>query len=149
MEIFRRGRKLGFARKLRKRQTVQENILWTLLRNRGLHRLKFRRQEVIGPYIVDFLCMQYRLIVEIDGASHRDRKKYDAYRDDYLWALHYRILRFTNTQIERQLPRVLDVILETVQGFPTKHAPSPLSESSGIFCRTEERKMEEGEGVRG
>jgi very-short-patch-repair endonuclease len=89
---------LAFARQLRRRMTVAEEVLWRSLRGSGFDGLKFRRQVPIGRYVVDFLCLQHRLIIELDGAPHeKEAQKYrDAIRDTYLRAQGYRILRLPN-----------------------------------------------------
>ena len=63
---------VGFARNLRQKHTDAEKALWTKLRNRELQGVKFRRQHPIGPYIVDFVSLQERLIIEIDGGQHNE-----------------------------------------------------------------------------
>ncbi|MCF7844937.1 MAG: endonuclease domain-containing protein [Kiritimatiellales bacterium] len=90
--------KSEFTRHLRRNMTPEEKILWNEIRNRRCHNMKFRRQVNIGPYIADFLCMQYRIVVEIDGPIHdsREHKEYDRNRDIYLQEQQYRILRITN-----------------------------------------------------
>jgi len=99
--------------------TPEEQILWEALRNRQCNNMKFRRQVNIGPYIADFLCLQHRLIVEVDGLVHNqaERKEYDQSRDEYLLNLNYRVLRITNDEIHQSLPCVIDRI--------TKHIVSP------------------------
>src|SRR6266540_279244 len=77
--------KIDFARVLRRyRQTTSESRLWTQLRNRKLKGLKFRRQVPVGPFVADFLCVQARLIIELDGDSHDSKKVYDRRRTEYL-----------------------------------------------------------------
>ena len=85
------------ARALRKRMTPSELVLWRHLRGRKLG-VRFHRQEPIGPYIVDFLCRERRLIVEADGAHHEDLES-DRRRDSYLRSRGYRVLRFWNADI--------------------------------------------------
>jgi len=71
-----------FARKLRKEATEAEIRLWSKLRRKQLEGFRFRRQQPIGPYVVDFFCPQARLIVEVDGGQHSDREAYDAERTE-------------------------------------------------------------------
>jgi very-short-patch-repair endonuclease len=89
--------------------TPREKKLWQELRDRklGVH---FRRQQVIAGYIVDFYCHARALVVEVDGAIHDRQKEADAKREVALAGLGLRILRFTNRQIDNDLPKVLDEI---------------------------------------
>jgi very-short-patch-repair endonuclease len=92
---------LAFARRLRRDMTGAEAILWRALRGCAFMGLKFRRQVPIGKYVVDFLCVEHRLIVELDGAPHDDprQKQYDARRDAELTEQGYKVLRFRNDLI--------------------------------------------------
>jgi very-short-patch-repair endonuclease len=83
------------ARRLRKMATNAENALWHRLRSRALSGYKFLRQEPIGPYTVDLICRERRLIIEIDGGQHADNP-HDDVRDKWLVDHNYRILRFWN-----------------------------------------------------
>jgi len=72
------------ARSLRKNQTDAERLLWQKLRNRKLLNVKFRRQFPIEPYIADFVCLELKLIIELDGSQHFDQIAYDNKRNDFL-----------------------------------------------------------------
>jgi very-short-patch-repair endonuclease len=72
------------ARSLRKNQTDAERAIWNRLRNRQMLGCKFRRQQVIGPYIADFLCLEPKIIIEIDGGQHSAQQEYDEQRNQYL-----------------------------------------------------------------
>jgi len=98
---------------LRKRETPAEKLLWWALRNRNLADLKFRRQHPIDRYILDFYCHEWQLAIELDGLHHfsPERRAYDAVRTRYLEGAGIRIIRFTNTQVNMDLPRVLQRIL--------------------------------------
>lgn len=99
------------ARELRRAQTANEMLLWRQLRNRRFAGEKFRRQHPIEPYIVDFVCLSRRLIVELDGGQHAERRNaYDLKRDDYLRSRGFRILRFWNNEVFDNLEGVLDRI---------------------------------------
>ena len=87
------------ARRLRRDSTLAERALWTLLRDRRLDTLKFRRQVPIGPYVADFACMASRLVVEVDGGIHRLKQEEDASRDAWFAAEGFRVLRFGNEQV--------------------------------------------------
>jgi very-short-patch-repair endonuclease len=93
---------------MRREPTFTERALWTLLRNRRLAGLKFRRQVAIGDYVVDFLCLSHHLVVEADGPLHDPER--DAVRDAWLRAKHLRVLRFPNNQITLYPDSVLDEI---------------------------------------
>ena len=106
------------ARNLRRGQTKAEIRLWYALRNRQFSNFKFRRQRIIGPYITDFVCLKYRLIIELDGSQHLENQEYDAVRTEFLEACGYRVLRFWNNQVLQELDLVLNVIyLALTQNF--------------------------------
>jgi very-short-patch-repair endonuclease len=88
----------ALARSLRRKMTTAEEILWRALRGKRCDDLKFRRQVPIGRYVVDFLCVEHRFIVELDGAPQEklEQQDHDAPRDAYLSAQGYRILRINN-----------------------------------------------------
>ncbi|MFH1034502.1 MAG: DUF559 domain-containing protein [Pseudomonadota bacterium] len=89
----------GLARSLRKGQTEAERLLWRRLRSRGLAAFKFRRQHLIGPFIVDFVCLDRKLIVEADGGQHALAAEQDQRRTRYLESQGFRVLRFWNNQV--------------------------------------------------
>lgn len=95
-------------RELRQRSTKEEKILWSEIRDNKLG-YKFKRQHSIGGYILDFYCSGYKLIIEIDGASHNrfENKEYDKVRDEYFEELGYTTIRFLNTEIEDDVKKVL------------------------------------------
>ena len=82
------------AKQLRKNSTQAETWLWRQLRNRQLAGCKFRRQHAIGPYIVDFVCLEKQLVIELDGGQHQDQSSYDEQRTRYLNSLGFQVLRF-------------------------------------------------------
>lgn len=99
------------ARALRRHGSDAERWLWHRLRGRQLGGFKFRRQQVLGPYIVDFLCLQLNLIIEIDGAgSTPSKSKRTQRRTEYLQALGYRMIRFWNSEVLRDPDAVLESI---------------------------------------
>lgn len=89
------------ARALRRASTPAERALWQLLRGRKLDGAKFRRQQPLGPFVVDFFCEQARLVVEADGGYHDERSvaAFDAARDAFFRATGLTVLRLTNKQI--------------------------------------------------
>ena len=117
-----RGRKdRSFQRELRTNQTDAEALLWRQLRARRLLGLKFRRQHDIGPYTVDFVCTDERLVIELDGGQHAGREAYDAERTRFLESLGYRVLRFWNHEALAQT----DAMLEALVAELGKARPSP------------------------
>jgi very-short-patch-repair endonuclease len=116
------------AKELRQSMTPAERILWERLRDRGLAGFKFRRQHPIGAYIVDFYCAEARLVIEIDGVIHCQQFEADAIRSRELEAQGYRILRFTNEQIETNI----EIVLSTIEAVCQLKAPLPnLGEGLG------------------
>ncbi|MGA8445039.1 MAG: DUF559 domain-containing protein [Roseiarcus sp.] len=100
------------ARVLRQSQTRAETVLWRALRGRSLGGLKFVRQEPIGPYFADFVCRDKRLVVEIDGATHStdEELRRDTRRTEFLRGNAYRVVRFSNEDVYRNLDGVLETI---------------------------------------
>ena len=97
---------LDHSRRLRHEASPPEQLLWSVLRGRRLAGLKFRRQETIGPYIVDFCCREIRLIVELDGMSHDETHVRDRVRERRLTAQGYRLVRVTNSDVSEGLEAV-------------------------------------------
>ena len=97
------------ARNLRKNSTIQERRLWNLLKNRQFHNLKFKRQQPIGDYIVDFICKEAKIIIEIDGGQHNEPEniEYDKIRTEYLNNLGYKVIRFWNNEIYENIEGVV------------------------------------------
>jgi len=116
---------LEHAKRLRTYQTPFEQKLWSALRAQRFGGAKFRRQVVIGRYIVDFACRIPRmLIIEVDGDTHGDRERYDAERTRFLESKGYRVLRFTNGDVGANLDGVLTMIADTLRS-PLSPALSP------------------------
>jgi len=109
---------VNLSRNLRKRQTDAENLLWRHLRGKQLHGLRFRRQQPIGRYIADFVCLEKRLILEIDGGQHAIEKEKDEERSDWLITEGYSILRFWNNDVLTNLEGVLETIRLNVLSDP-------------------------------
>lgn len=113
--MSRRDRKLfDRARDLRKELTATEQLLWSRIRRRQVAGYKFRRQQVLGPYIVDFLCIDKKLVLELDGGQHLDQEGYDARRTGWLEERGFRVLRFWDHQVFQELEAVLRVIEEAL-----------------------------------
>ena len=102
------------ARNLRKKSTPQEIIFWSRIKNRSLLNLKFRRQYPIGKYIVDFLCIEKKIIIELDGWQHKKEnyERYDTERTMFLEKLGFRVIRFWNNEINDNLEGVMIKIEE-------------------------------------
>lgn len=103
------------ARDLRKESTQAENLLWSCLRNRKILGLKFRRQHTIDRYIVDFVCVRKKIVIEIDGSVHSDSRqaKHDREKYECLRKLGYTVLRFWNFEVESSPSHVTKRILNT------------------------------------
>jgi len=101
------------ARNLRKNQTDAEQVLWLQLRNRRFLNYKFRRQFVIEPYIVDFVCLDLKLIIELDGSQHNE--EVDAERTLFLNQLGFKVVRFWNNDVFTNLEGILEKIALTVK----------------------------------
>ncbi|MBN8637149.1 MAG: endonuclease domain-containing protein [Anaerolineae bacterium] len=104
------------AREMRHVPTAAEDQLWEAIRGRQLNGAKFRRQHAIDAFIVDFVSIEHQLIIEVDGTVHEDpdQQLYDAERQARLESLGFRLLRFTNGNVVRSLPAVLEVIGEAL-----------------------------------
>ena len=90
--------------------------MWRLLRNRELTGYRFRRQNPIGQYIVDFVCFEKKLVVEIDGGHHQEQSHYDKERTSWLESRGFRVLRFWNNQVLEERDSVLEDMLAALQG---------------------------------
>lgn len=117
------------AREMRRNPTEPEKRLWRNLSNSQLDGLKFRRQEVIGPYIADFMCPTRSLIVEVDGDTHDDGK--DRLRDDVLAQFGFRVLRVTNLEVMQNPEGVLATISLAASGRISRHMPHPNPSPEG------------------
>lgn len=95
------------ARELRKNLTPAEKKLWAYLRGNKLHGIKFRRQHALGNYIVDFCSVKQKLIIELDGSQHLDQGEYDLERTRFLNEQGYRVLRFWNDQVLKDINGVV------------------------------------------
>ena len=116
------------ARVLRRSATLTERTLWTLLRDRRLAGLKFRRQIPVGPYVLDFVCLAHRLVIEADGPFHDDA--HDALRDRWLAAQGFRTLRFANSDILADRDTVLEKIRDSLLPSREKVAAKPTDEGA-------------------
>ena len=104
------------ARELRQAQTDAERKLWNVLRNRGVAGYKFRRQVPVGPYFADFLCIEAKLIIELDGSQHatHEAKAYDAQRTAFLESEGYYVIRFWNDHVLTNMDGAVRVIMDVL-----------------------------------
>jgi len=118
---------VGAARRLRRDQTDAERVLWFRLRDRRLAGWKFRRQAPIDRYVVDFVCADARVIVELDGGQHAERTEQDRARTAVLEAMGYLVLRFWDNDVLGNTDGVVETILNTLhQQALEPPQPNPL-----------------------
>jgi very-short-patch-repair endonuclease len=118
---------LGFARKLRASATEPERLLRKILRRRGLEGHRFRRQRPIGEYVVDFVCLERRVVIELDGGQHQaDRAAHDAARTAFLQRAGLRVLRFWNNELVGCPEGVAEAILEACRAARPPQPPRAL-----------------------
>ena len=117
---------IPIAKALRRRMTDTERRLWASLRAHRLARGKFKRQQPIGPYIVDFVCFRAHLVIEVDGGQHQGSET-DRVRETWLEGQGFRVLRFWNTEVLTELPAVLEKIAEALSP-----SPHPYKERGGV-----------------
>jgi very-short-patch-repair endonuclease len=115
------------ARELRRRATEAEKKLWFHLRQRQIEGVKFRRQQPIGEFIVDFASFEKRLIIELDGGQHKVQKDEDRIRDRFLQQEGFKVLRFWNTEVFENLEGVLEAIRERL----LSPSPNPTHQGRG------------------
>ncbi len=108
------GKLYQYGRELRQSATNAEKILWEHLRNRKLNGLKFRRQHPIDKFIADFYCHEKKLVIELDGSVHDDKMnaQYDEARTYELKELSIRVIRFRNSEVEKNIEFVLKKIIK-------------------------------------
>ena len=106
------------ARDLRKLSTDAERRLWSRLRQKQLDGFRFRRQQPIGPYIVDFFCPEASLILEVDGGQHASNEADDETRTHWLAARGYRVMRFWNNEVFGNTEGVILIIRDALRGPP-------------------------------
>jgi very-short-patch-repair endonuclease len=118
---MRRQDLIPIAKRLRKNATEAEKHLWYILRSKSMG-VKFRRQAVIGRYVVDFVCFEKRLIIEVDGGQHCQNSK-DIIRDQWLKSQGYDVMRFWNNEVLENLDGVFEV-LEARLNSPSPSLPT-------------------------
>lgn len=105
-------------------------MLWETIRDRRLAGLKFRRQRPFGQFVVDFVCVEARLVVEVDGPIHDTQAEQDAYRTEVIASYGFRVLRLQNEKVINGLPAVLDRIHAASQAATSPHLPR-MGEGTG------------------
>ncbi len=115
----------ALARALRRQATDAERVLWKHLRGRRLDGHKFRRQVVIEPYIVDFVCLEAKLIIEADGGQHTAQVVDDRSRTEFLESLGYNVMRFWNHEILGNVNEVLEQIQRSLSEAPSPQPSTP------------------------
>jgi very-short-patch-repair endonuclease len=115
------------ARKLRKNSTKAENLLWRKLKNRQLAGFKFRRQQPVGSYILDFVNFEKRIVIEVDGGQHANLKDKDKKRDDWLKSEGFEVMRFWNNEVFENL----DGVLQMIRNRLTTPSPDPSHQGRG------------------
>ena len=120
------------ARALRSSLTDAERNLWSHLCMRQVRGFKFRRQRPIGPYIADFICLERRLIIEVDGSQHAQHAERDARRDDYLTGLGFNVFRFWDNSVLKETGAVLEVIAQALEGEGDPHPRIKYGASSAL-----------------
>lgn len=123
------------ARQLRGSATDAERMLWRLLRAHRFDGYKFRRQQPLGRYIVDFVCFDAKLVIELDGGQHADTIESDRARDAWLQSEGYRVVRIWNNELFENKAGVMDKIMEMLTLSPT---PLPSRERGCVAPRERE-----------
>jgi very-short-patch-repair endonuclease len=128
------------AKALRHCSTEAESALWAHLRNRRFHGFKFRRQQLLGSYIVDFVCFEIKLVIELDGGQHAIEKAKDQQRDTWLRGQGFQVLRFWNNEVLGNMNGVLDIIQRTLAEPPPPAPPARGGENGKLPTAGEEEK---------
>jgi len=118
-------REQKWPRALRNAPTDMESRLWQRLRQRQIENCKFRRQHPFGDYILDFVCLERKVVVELDGGQHAKTSEYDGKRSHYLEQAGYVVLRFWNNEVLENLEGVLEVIKASVERQGSQPHPHP------------------------
>lgn len=147
----RRRLKREFAQQLRRETTEAEQKLWSLLRRKQVHGLRFRRQQPIGPYIADFYCSAAKLVIELDGGQHGEKlhRMYDEARTRWLESEGINVLRIANVEFLKERGAALDWIWHAVETsgcvLPHGTAAGPLPDPAARI-RFAGSTLPQGEG---
>jgi very-short-patch-repair endonuclease len=123
---MRDPRLVEFAKAMRREMTEPEKRLWYELRAKRFDGVKFRRQNVVGPYIADFYSRTAGLIIEVDGDTHAFQHEYDRIREQFFNFKGFRVIRFTNAVVMTNMEGVLTTI--------GQHLTPPLPTGNGLAC---------------
>jgi len=143
-----------FAKQLRRNMTDAENLLWYRLRGHRLNGMKFKRQQPLGNYIVDFVCFEAKVVIEVDGGQHLDNMQ-DQQRDVWLRSQGFEVLRFWNNEVLEQTDAVLEKVHQSLTPSPlplsdgtTSHSTRPPKNSGQVAGYREGRGDKSSERVR-
>ena len=131
--MYRDDNQRDFARQLRNNLTDAEKELWHYLRAEQLYSSKFRRQAAIGLYVVDFVCFELRIVIELDGGQHNEEeaKQYDARRTAWLNSQGFQVLRYWNHEVMKDVEAVVEAIGTAIQN--SSHSQiSPPPQGEGV-----------------
>ena len=131
MSLPYNGKLKGRARKLRRAGNLSEALFWEKIKNNQFMGYDFDRQKIIGNYIADFYCASLRIIIEIDGGSHRGKEEYDAIRDAFLEGLGLTVIHIDAKEVKRGIGRVL----RRLAHHPALRAPLHGRGTTGITAR--------------
>ena len=104
----------SYAKANRRKLTDEEAMLWAELKQLRASGIRFRRQVPIGNFIVDFACLRAKLVVELDGVDHADRVRRDEERDGWLASRGYRVMRYGNLKVVRDVEIVVNNIVRNL-----------------------------------
>ncbi len=140
------------ARALRNQATDAERTLWRFLRLRQLGGYRFRRQVPTGSYIVDFACLEAKLVIELDGGQHQEQQSHDWMRDRQIEAQGFCVMRFWDNELFRQTQAVLEQIMRVLEMNRPHSGPAALQVSrcppqAGEGIGKTDRLPEAGEGT--
>jgi len=124
---------LKFQLETRHNPTEPEKRLWSAVRNRKVDGAKFRKQTWLGPFLVDLYCAEAKLAVEVDGETHAHQQDYDARRTAWLEGEGFRVIRFSNDEVMRNLEGVVAVIADALTLPPLRGGPLPLPQRGEGF----------------
>ena len=142
----RKRLKREFARALRSDMTDAEHTLWSYLRRKQIGGLRFRRQQPIGPYVVDFYCPAAKLVVELDGGQHTEQahRLYDEARTQWLESEGFHVLRIANCELSSKRDVALEWIWRKIEMsgcvLPQRAVAGPLPEIAGAISTLPQRE---------
>ena len=128
---MRENENIANVRRLRRQQTDAEKRLWYFLRDRRFQGLKFRRQYAVGVYICDFVCVEAKLVIELDGGQHVTQQAYDKKRTNFLQSQDFTVLRFWNDDVLKAPEIVLERVMLHLR-IPSPQ-PSPVNGRGGML----------------